>query len=101
MQYNDIRNAFCYGCVCFVHEEIGNKYICAENGLPLRVGKHKIPQKHRDCKGPHDDMSTVVTSFDEFANLTDEQREELSNALDHGFIDKKGVNIPVRSPYGP
>lgn len=76
MQHNDIRHSLCYGCAAFIREEVGSKFICVENGQPLRLGKHKIPQKHQDCKGPHDDWSTVVAVFDEFKNITDTKREQ-------------------------
>ena len=74
MKYNDIRHSLCYGCVCFAKEEFSGKYICAENGQHLRVGKHKIPLKHQGCKGPHDDWSTVIRIIDELHDLSDETR---------------------------
>ena len=93
MQHNDIRHSLCYGCAAFVREDVGSKFICVENGKPLRLGKHKIPQKHQDCKGPHDDMESIVVAFDEFTNISDEQRAELYAALEHGKIDKTGRSL--------
>lgn len=90
MQHNDIRHSLCYGCACFVREELSTKYVCLENGQPLRVGKHKIPQKHQSCKGPHDEMSTVTLAIDEYRNTTPEMREALYNALEHGKVNKTG-----------
>lgn len=92
MQHNDIRNSLCYGCICFEKDEITSKYICLENAQPLRVGKHKVPQKHQSCKGPHDDISTVAFVFDEFNQTTPEEREALCNTLEHGVINKRGIN---------
>lgn len=93
MQHNDIRRSLCYGCACFIREEIGKKYICLENGQPLRVGKHKIPLKHQGCKGPHDDLSTVTLAFDAYSNLSDSEREELYNALENGSVDKGEFHV--------
>lgn len=88
MKHNDIRHSLCYGCVCFAREEFSGKYICEENGQVLRVGKHKIPQKHQSCKGPHDDMSTVIPVINEFFNTTPEERAAMLEALEHGKVNK-------------
>lgn len=93
MQHNDIRHSLCYGCVCFIKEEVGSKYICTENGQPLRVGKHKVPLKHQGCKGPHDDISTVAVALDEFNNTTDAERKELYDALENGTVHKGEFRI--------
>lgn len=88
MQHNDIRHSMCYGCACFMKEEFSGKYACLESGQPLRVGKHKVPLKHQDCKGPHDDFTSVVLAFDEFRSIPDEMRAELYTALENGIINK-------------
>ena len=103
MQHNDIRHSMCYGCAAFIKNELSSTYICLESLAPLRVGKHKIPQKDRDCHGPHDDLSSIVSILDEFNNLTPEERQALSDALDLGTIDKQvseGAKKTLRKALG-
>ena len=88
MKHNDVRRSLCYDCACFAKEEFSGKYVCVENGVLLRVDKHKVPLKHQGCKGPHDDMSTVLRTFDEFANTTPEERAAMYEALEHGKVNK-------------
>lgn len=56
MEHNDIRRAFCYNCPYFRYNEAELKWWCDKLDVPLRLGKHKVPQKEQLCGGPYESL---------------------------------------------